>query len=243
MEKLDLLWKYQEKDLALEAYQKQLKDTPTRREMVKLQRFVKSSRTRIEEIEKMAKIRQNRISELEKQNQALQNDLVDLDQDIGYYSECSVEELDEKAVQELVRNCEKLLDSIGQVKKQLLAVRQEVEQSDKELKELFLKMKAAKAKYDTLKEEHAKELAAGADKQKELQDAADAAAAPIPPALMEHYQRVKGARSNPVALLKDNRCTGCQMQLPSGVAALVEGSDKPVECENCGRILVLESMI
>ena len=77
-------------------------------------------------------------------------------------------------------------------------------------------------------------------RSKELKEKLAAMEKQVPEILISEYKRIKGFRPNPVAILSENRCGGCNMQLPSGVAAAVMSSDKPVECENCGRILILK---
>jgi len=236
---MNALWEYQRIDLELEKYQKEVKNTPTRRRLVQLQRFVRDSQSRLSEMENTAVVKQNSILELEAQNTALAADLEDLNQDLGYYSECDDEELDIKEIEQMVKNCEKTYDAIAQVKKQVTRLKQEVEASDRATRELIAKMRAAKEEFDMLRVEHEKELAGGEDEEKELKKKLAAAQKAVPAGVLAEYTRIKGFRANPVAVLSGNRCGGCNMQLPANVATKVAASDKPVTCENCGRILIL----
>lgn len=239
MEHWKLLWEYQNADMELESFERKCKDTPTRKKLVKLQRFVQASQLKLAEMENNFRIQQNKISELQIQDRALRADLEDLRKDMGYMNECDDEELDEKEVAALVKNCEKTHEAIVGVKKHLSQIKQEIEQSDKQLKELLQKMVAAKNEYDVLRQEHNKELEASADDIAALKAKMQEAEAKVLPELVAEYKRIKGFRPNPVALLEDNRCSGCRMQLPSGVASQVANSKKPITCENCGRILIL----
>ena len=101
-------------------------------------------------------------------------------------------------------------------------------------------MVAAKNEYDGLRVEYNKEMEGSSGALKELKEKLAAMEKQVPEILISEYKRIKGFRPNPVAILSENRCGGCNMQLPSGVAAAVMSSDKPVECENCGRILILK---
>ena len=47
----------------------------------------------------------------------------------------------------------------------------------------------------------------------------------IPEEVLKDYHRIKTFRPDPVARLCDNRCDGCKIGLPSGVAASVANSD------------------
>ncbi|MBQ9941448.1 MAG: hypothetical protein IJP03_00425 [Christensenellaceae bacterium] len=236
---MNSIWEYQQADMALEKFQRELKDTPTRRRLVKLQRFLQASQAKIGELESMAAVKKNTISELEAQNRALDADMEDLNKDLGYYSECDEEELDQKELEQMVKDCEKTYEAIANVKKELARIKAEIETTDRSVKEMLAKMISAKEEYDTLKVEHKKELAGGSEEVEALTKQLEAAEKEVPAVFVSEYKRIKGFRPNPVAVLANNRCSGCNMQLPAGVTTTVAASDKPVTCENCGRILIL----
>jgi len=240
VERYEALWNYQTADMALAEFENKLKDTPTRKKMVKLHRFLQAAQAKLAEMENTIKLKHDSISGLENQNKKLEADMHDLNQDIGYYSECDVDELSEKDLHELVLNCEKTYDAIVANKKQVSQIKAETEQTDKEIRELVAKMKAATVEYNELKKQHDVEKNAGGDEQKELAAAVAEAEKHVEPALLSEYKRIKGFRTNPVAVLENDRCTGCRMQLPSGVKSQVMGAGKIIECENCGRILIIK---
>ena len=163
----------------------------------------------------------------------------DLDQDIGYYSECDLDERSEKDLKDLVISCEKTYDAIVGIKKQIAQIKAETEQADKEIRELVSKIKAAGVEYSALKKQYDAERSVGGDEKEGLVNALNAAEKLVDADLLDEYKRIKGFRSNPVAILENDRCCGCRMQLPSGVKSQVAGGKKIVECENCGRILII----
>jgi len=79
----------------------------------------------------------------------------------------------------------------------------------------------------------------------EIADAVAARAAavqPIPSALLDRYERLRTKLGGvAVATLDGARCTGCNLTLPTLELERVRGAapDAIVECEQCGRILVL----
>jgi len=79
----------------------------------------------------------------------------------------------------------------------------------------------------------------------EIVDAVAARAAavePIPSALLDRYERLRTKLGGvAVATLDGVRCTGCNLTLPTLELERVRGAapDAIVECEQCGRILVL----
>ncbi len=239
MDNLALLWDYQQADIEYKECEARIINTPTRKKLVQLKKFYQNGQAKLVELEKSAVIKRNRISEIDSKNKAYEADMEDLNQDLGYYSECGEDELDEKTIKEMVDNCQKLFDKINNAKKELAKVKQQIDADDKATKELLAKMKKAKEEYDALMIEHKKEIDAGQSEINVFKHKLDEAESKLPKAMVDEYKRIKGIRPNPVAKLEDNRCSGCRMQLPASVAGKVTGSEKLVLCENCGRILVI----
>ncbi len=237
MENLQQLWQYQQVDMELDAYKRKIQDTPTRKQLVKLKRFMQNSQGKISDAESKAVVKQNALTELNAQSKKLMGEMEEVSKDIGYYSECDDSELDQKLVQELVKNSEKISDAAAHVRSEIAKIREEILQTDKLIREILLKMRTAKAEYDQLKVQY--EVAAGSGELKELEEKLEQAGQGISGEVLDEYRRIKGIRPTPVAILQDNRCDGCKIQLPSGVASSVANSDKLVHCENCGRILIV----
>ena len=239
MENLNFLWEYQKKDIELENFKNQLQNTPTRKRLLQLQRYLKSSQQKVNEIEERILFRQNTVGECERQYGVIVEDMEDLSKDIGYFSECDAQDLNRGEIQDFVKTGRQLSASALQLKKDMTALRDEINETDKMLRELLQKMRAAKKEYDILKVEHRKEIENSEEETKILTASVSELEKKLPPALINEYKRIKGFRPMPVAKLEDSRCTGCNMQLPSGMAASVAKSDKLILCENCGRILIV----
>jgi len=236
---LDLLWEYQKADLECEEYERKMKDTPTRKQLIKLQKFLQAGQTRLTELQKASLVKQDRVASIEARSKTFLEDLEELTKDFGYFSEATDEELDEKEITLAVKSTEKIVDSLAESTKQLMQIKAELEQSEKLIRESMQKMRAAKTEYDALMETYQSEIAAGAGELAVFRQKIENASKPIPQELLERYQKIKGFRQDPIALLKDSRCGGCNMQLPSNIEARVRNEEKPVECENCGRILYI----
>lgn len=240
MEKLELLYEYQTVELELEAYETELKNTPTRKKLLQLQRFLQGSQQKLVDMENAARIKQDKVSNLQSKSQEYVEQLDELRRDLSYFSECPIEEVAAKDVQEMVKNSEKLYDDIVAVKKQISQIRQEAEKTTDEVREILAKMKKAKKEFDELKAVYTTEVESGNEDLEKLKQKALAARKKVSPELLVLYQKIKGNRQNPVAILSGSRCGGCNMQLPSGISQTVKNSEKPTLCENCGRILMLK---
>src|SRR5438445_5347090 len=81
----------------------------------------------------------------------------------------------------------------------------------------------------------------GLDLGEQRKDASQAEAlrAAIPPAMLQHYERLRARGKKAIAVVRNRVCTNCRMQVPIAVvAALMRGTVAQV-CGNCGRYLCL----
>lgn len=240
MENLKVLLDYQQADMALTDYENKAKNTPTRKKLAQIQRFVKSAQDKLAEIEASTKVKNGTIAELSNQYLSLVADMEDLNKDISYFSECSDEELDEKEIRAMAAAAERINDAMAKIRKNLTSLKEQIDQDSKTAMQLLQKMRTAKGEYETLKaeyskevEENSKDMAVYREKVAEIEKDIDAA-------YVSEYKRIKGFRANPVAVFSDSRCSGCNMQLPSSTTQKILNAKTPFVCENCGRILIIE---
>lgn len=239
MDNLALLWDYQQADIELKECESRIINTPTRKKLLQLKKFYQNGQAKLVELEKSATVKKNLISEIDAKNKLYEADMQDLNQDLGYYSECDEEELDEKTVKDMVENCQKLFEKINLTKKELSKTKQQIEAEDKAAKELLSKMVKVKEEYDALMIEHKKEVEASQEELNSFKEKLNVAESKLPKSIVDEYKKIKGIKQNPVARLQNNCCSGCRMQLPANVTGKVTASDKLILCENCGRILVV----
>lgn len=239
LDKLALLYEYQQADAELEAYEKQLKSTPTRKQLIKLQNYLKKQQAVLRDMENKALVEQNALSEIDSQYERMIELLNKKHKNIGEYEKMDPEELDYNVVRDLVHEYEVTYDNIVKQKSKALAVQKKAEDTQSRLKDILVHVSKAQNDFAALKKQHEEELRAGADTLDKLRKAAELAASKVEPALLERYNRIKQNKPMPVTFLKDGRCTGCNMELPSRDLAKLKKEGAIVECENCGRILYL----
>jgi predicted nucleic acid-binding Zn-ribbon protein len=239
LDKLALLYEYQHADAQLEAYEKQLKNTPTRKQLIKLQNYLKKQQAVLKEMENRSLVEQSALLEIDAQYDKMTELLNKKHKDIGQYEELGLDEMDYNVVKDLVREYETTYDNIVKQKRRAVTVQTKADETAARLKTILTHVSQAQKDFAALKKQHEEELRAGAEELDKLRKAAELAASKVEPALLERYSRVKQNRSMPVSMLKDGRCMGCNMELPSRDLAKLKKSDAIVECENCGRILYL----
>lgn len=58
--------------------------------------------------------------------------------------------------------------------------------------------------------------------------------------LVARYKRARLHHSVPVVPVKNGKCSGCNMAMPTLALSKLSGTSMVIECENCGRLLYLE---
>ena len=237
MEKLALLYEYQQADAKLEAYEKKLKSTATRKQLIKLQNYLKKQQTVLKEMENKALVDQNSLSEINAQHDKIIALLSTKHKDISEYEQVEPEELDLNVVKNLVHEYETTYENAVKQKRRAVAVQKKATETETKLNTILHNVAKVQKDFALLKKKHEEELHAGAGELDKLKKAAEAAAGKVDADLLKRYKRIKQNKAMPVAMLQDGRCMGCNMDLPSGTLAKMKKTGAVVECENCGRIL------
>ncbi len=240
MEKLALLYEYQQADAKLEVFEKKLKNTATRKQLVKLQAYLKKQQVALNDMEKRAMVEQNDLSEIDTQYDRMIKLLGKKHKDISEYEKVDPGDLDPNVVKALVSEYEATYENTIRQKRKAAALQKKAEETEKKLKQILPRVSKAQKEFAELKKLHAEELRAGAKELDKLKKAAAQAAEKVDKKLLEKYNRIKQNKDMPVTMLKDGRCMGCNMELPSRDLANIKKSGAIIECENCGRILYLK---
>ncbi len=240
MNNLELLWDFQTAELELENFENELKNTQTRKKLVAQQQIFNANQQKLKQLEQESILNQSKISEISVQIEQLAKQMEQKQTEIAEVEDLDLEDVFVEDVREMGKECDSVKNALELNKRKLVEIIHRLEQSEAEVKETLVKMSNAKKHFDQLKEAHAKELDSGKDDLERLRGEVAKAAQGIDEALMAQYKKIKQHRHNPVAIFKDNRCQGCNMQLPSSVLQNLKNDDKIITCENCGRILFVQ---
>lgn len=240
MDKLALLFEYQQADARLEAYERELKNTETRKQLIKLQNYLKKQQTLLHDMENRALVEQNDLSEVNAQYDRMIEQMSKKHKDISEYEQVDPAILDYNVVRDLVKEYEATYENVVKQKRRAMNAQKKAEETAASLKEMLPRISQAQKDFAVLKQKHEEELQKGAGELENLRKAAELAASKVDSKLLERYRHIKQNTAMPVTLLKNGRCMGCNMELPSRDLAKIKISDTIVECENCGRILYLQ---
>lgn len=238
MEELKALLVYQEAENDLEELERSLKNTDTRKRLVRQQEVFKANQTHLRHIEQESMLTQNALVEITAQVEYLRAEMEEKAIEIREIDESDLEDLFLEDVQEMVKECEAIRSSLETNKRKLVDIMRQLESSQQDAQKTLMRMSRAKKSFDELKEQHSRELEAGRGDLERRKHVVSAAARKVPEDLLRQYREIKQHRSNPVVYLKERRCQGCNMEVPSGVLQELRNGDHVVVCENCGRILM-----
>ena len=233
MDQLHLLWEYQKADVEVDKLEASIKRSPTRQKLVKYRDYVVEQQNTMKHIESEVANMADRLEALkdairmtDDKLKALQNKM---DNDPPAKSE---------ALQQYLSDARRFQNNLTAYEQEIRRIRKDA--SDRERQQHDVKVRAAKAKaeFDKLKVVYDEEAKDKAKDLEALRAAAAEKAKPIEPEFMERYQTIKRHSVPPLAQLYGDQCGGCNMSLPSAVSRKVKAGEL-VECETCGRLLIL----
>jgi len=237
LDKLQALWDYQKAENDLEQLEKALKNTETRKKLIRQQQLFQNNQQRLKQLEQESVLANNKMIEISSQVEALKKQMEQKDDEITEIKDYDIDDLFLEDVQEIIKECEEIKGAIELNKRKLVEIMHKLEKSEADIKETLVKMSNAKKAFDQLKVAHSKELDAGKGDLEKFRANVAQAAKNVEPELMEQYKKIKQHRPNPVAYFKNKRCQGCNMELPSSMLQALKDKDRITLCENCGRIL------
>ena len=148
------------------------------------------------------------------------------------------QELEEAKKQ--IASIQKLIATISRYEAELAKMRKDSEARDRQQREVRVRAAKARAEFDRIKVIYDEEYKAASGKLDELKAKVAKEAEGIEPALLEKYKAIKRHAAQPITRLHDDRCGGCNMQLSAADKDKVRSGLPYVECENCGRIILVK---
>ncbi len=238
MSKLDALFAYQETELQKEQLENAIRSTPSRMQLNRLHKALKTQQTTINQLMEgletraaQAKRLTDRAEQLENQLELEHGELETMRQD----EESTAEEMTE-----LRGDIERLNREIAAASREAKALITELETAVDEYRKTGQQYNKNKKEYDQLRAVCEKErddsmadIAAFDKKLAEIGKTLD-------PQLMARYRRAKQHHTVPIVKVDAGKCSGCNMSLPMVVLKRLTAPDAVIECENCGRILYAE---
>ncbi|MEG2314888.1 MAG: hypothetical protein RSC91_01650, partial [Clostridia bacterium] len=209
MEQTELLWQFQQADMAADALENEIKRSPTRlalkknREfLVEQQNAVKRMEEEIAEMVDRVDIIKIAISRMEDQLGTLQKRMqLNPPEDLTQASELS-------------KDAQRLLIDLSGYEQEMKRIQKDAADRDRMEKDIRMKYVKVKAEYDQQKVEYEAEYKEQMKALDERKLIAQERAKDIEPALLEKYRTIKLHCVPPIARLFGDQCGGCNMSLP-----------------------------
>lgn len=235
MEELQRLWNYQKIDMEVDAFEREMRRAPNRQKLIKHRDFLVEQQNTMRKIEADIVSMGERVESIGKEIAQLEESLRDLQETL---EETEPETLD--IARKSLEHAQKLVHGIGRLEQELQKIRKDSDVRTRQQHEVRVRAAKVKAEFDKLKEVYDREYQQQSQQLEALKGRAVKAAEGIAEATMEKYKKIKMHRTPPVSKLNEDRCGGCNMNLPAVVLRNIRMGAKSVECENCGRIVLVE---
>ena len=237
MDMLEAMWNYQLAELAFEDFEDSLKNTETRKKMAQYQKLFSVKQLGLKNLEKDAAVQEHALKELSTQISAIVDQMDQKKQELAEMADYDLDDLFIEDVRESIKESEATKNTLEQCKRKIVEIKKKLEADNEEIVKTLRTMSAAIIEYDRLKEVYNQELGANAGEIDKLKQAIVEAAKQVDPDMMAKYKKIKARYKNPIARLNNDRCSGCNMQLPVSVLGKLKAKDSVVECDSCGRII------
>ena len=235
MEQYELLWKYQQVDMELDQYEKEMRGNSNRKELLKHRDFLLEQQNVLKKIESDVEVMSDRMEALADEIKRLSGSVAEATANFENNRPDNLED-----VKKQMASIQKLIATITRYESELAKMRKDSEARDRQQREVRVRAAKARAEFDRIKVIYDEEFKTASVKLDELKKKVAKEAEGIDPALIEKYKSIKRHAAMPITRLHDDRCGGCNMQLSAADKDKVRSGQPYVECENCGRIILVK---
>ena len=235
MHQYELLWQYQQVDMELDQYEKEMRASSNRKELLKHREFLLEQQSVLKKIESDVEIMSDRMEALADEITRLNGSVAEA---TANFEANRPQDLEEAKKQ--IASIQKLLTTISRYEAELAKMRKDSEARDRQQREVRVRAATARAEFDRIMVLYDVEFKTASIKLDELKKKVAKEAEGIDPALIEKYKSIKRHAAMPITRLHDDRCGGCNMQLSAADKDKVRSGQPYVECENCGRIILVK---
>ncbi len=233
MEQIEMLWQYQQADIAADRFENKMRRSPNRIKLIKSRDFILEQQNAIKSIEQEVLSMADRVDILKEAVNRTKEQLEGMEEKFQQEAPASLEE-----AKLFTGDAKKLLRTISDYEQEILQIG--VLAKDKDLQQKEIRVKAAKVKieFDETKALYDAERKEQSAQLEEMRNIAKDQSKGINAPLLEKYHAIKSHVTPPMAQLLNDQCGGCNMSLPSATLRAIKIDHAIIECENCGRMLV-----
>ena len=232
MEQTELLWQYQQADMAADAFENEMKRNPTRIALKKNRDFLVDQQNAVKRMEQ-------EVAEMVDRVEIIKMAVVRLEEQLAALTKRmeSNPPADLKQAQDMARDAQKLLKDLTDYEGEMKRIQKDAADRERLEKDIRMKYTKVKSEYDKQKEAYEAEYEKQKEQLAQNRALAKEKSVGIAPELLEKYALIKKHCTPPVARLYSDQCGGCNMSLPQVTLRKFKNSQY-IECENCGRLII-----
>jgi predicted nucleic acid-binding Zn-ribbon protein len=235
-QQIQLLWEYQQIDLQMANVEKKLRSSATRKKVLQARDYIVDSQNLMKKMEADTGELRITYDSVKQRYDSLAGDLEGL---IEYIRE-SDKDTSMQELERMRKDSAEIQANLNKQERELLSIIERIGKIEANVNKIAANVPKAKKDYTELKEVYDKEAAENAQEKAPFMQKMQAIEGKITPKLLQRYTNIKKTRVNPLAPVRNNRCSGCNMELPSVALKQVVETGTLLECENCGRLLFIE---
>ena len=233
MNQTELLWQYQQADMAADAYEREIKRSPNRVALKKNREFLVEQQNAVKKMEQEVAEMTDRVEGIKVAIARLEEKLTALSKRMESNPPADLEQ-----AQALTRDAQKLLNDLSDYEREMKRIQKDATDRERSEKDIRVKYAKVKAEYDQQKVAYEAEYAEQMKQLEQKRAAAQDMGKQVDAALLEKYALVKKHCVPPVARLYGDQCGGCNMSLPQVTIRKFKNDVQYIECENCGRMII-----
>ncbi len=236
MTTLQALWEYHEAYLELYNLKKAIAGTEAQVRYRKLRSQLSDLQNKQEALQKLVSEKGEELSKFDEMIAALEHkleiELAEIDI-MRNDSECTSIEAAEST-----KAVESLLNDVKRLKANMLQMLEQLSKLQKRLKDVNSRGVGAKKEYDIVKVKCEEEKTAQNENLARLMANIKAKETQVKDkAILKRFIAIQKLHLNPITTIENDKCSGCQMSLPTSLVYKVVSGHELIECENCGRLL------
>jgi predicted nucleic acid-binding Zn-ribbon protein len=235
-QQIQLLWEYQQIDLQMANVEKKLRSSATRKKVLQARDYIVDSQNLMKKMEADTGELRITYDSVKQRYDSLAGDLEGL---IEYIRE-SDKDTSMQELERMRKDSAEIQANLNKQERELLSIIERIGKIEANVNKIAANVPKAKKDYTELKEVYDKEAAENAQEKAPFMQKMQAIEGKITPKLLQRYTNIKKTRVNPLAPVRNNRCSGCNMEVPSVALKQVVETGTLLECENCGRLLFIE---
>lgn len=233
MDQTQMLWQYQQADIAADRFESKMRRSPNRVKLIKSRDFILEQQNAIKSIEQEVLSMADRIDILKEAVARTKDQLSTMEQRFEQEAPSSLE-----GAKAFTADAKKFLRTISDYEQEIQQISHLAKEKDQQQKEIRIKAAKVKADFDKTKTLYDNELKEQSAQLETMRQEAQGQTKGIDADLLAKYNAIKAHVSPPMAKLLNDQCGGCNMSLPSATLRAIKTDHSLIECENCGRILI-----